>query len=132
MKSSAEIHPFRGSHIFGEMYGVEPTLLNDENALLEHFQKAIKASGAKIVGLQVRNFAPSGVTILAMLAESHASLHTYPEFSSLFFDAFTCGDHCHPDKIVQSLVVSFAPRVHRIKRLDRGVSDDSLVHLHQA
>jgi len=47
-----------------------------------------------------KKFEPQGVTVLAMLEESHASFHTYPEFGSLFMDMFTCGEKCDPEKAV--------------------------------
>ena len=49
-------------------------------------------AGATLCEVMSHRFAPQGVTVLAMLAESHASVHTYPELGTVFVDVFTCGE----------------------------------------
>lgn len=87
---------FYGMHLFGEFYGVDQKLLDDECYLITALSKSVVKSGASILGRQSHKFKPSGVTILLLLAESHASIHTYPESQSIFIDIFTCGD-CNPE-----------------------------------
>lgn len=123
-------HPFRGTHILGEFYGVERALLNDGEFLKDQIQKAIQTSGATLCSLQMKKFEPGGLTILALLSESHTSIHSYPEFGALFFDAFTCGDHCNPENIAKFLVEALAPRFHKIKKIHRGTDSEDLVHLY--
>ena len=54
-------------------------------------RRAAAATGATVLQVICQRFAPQGVTALALLAESHASLHTYPEAGLAFWDCFTCG-----------------------------------------
>lgn len=115
------MHLFRGTHILGEMYGIEAKLLNDSEFLKEQISKGIEASGATLCSWQVKEFQPSGLTILALLSESHASVHTYPEFGSLFFDAFTCGEHCIPEYIAESLAESLKPQSQTRQKIVRGL-----------
>jgi S-adenosylmethionine decarboxylase len=56
-----------------------------------------------------RRFAPQGVTALALLAESHASLHTYPEAGLAFWDCFTCGVACDPARSAPVLIDALQP-----------------------
>lgn len=122
-------HPFRGTHIFGEMYGVDLAKLNDVDALTQAFKRGIERSGANLCHLQVQSFEPYGTTLLALLSESHASIHTYPEFQSLFFDAFTCGDLCKPHEIAKSIAELLQPQQEKYKTMIRGVpTDDSITH----
>lgn len=115
------MHRFCGTHILGEFYGVSSALLCDSKFLSKHLRKGIKASGATLCSMQVKEFETGGLTILALLSESHASIHTYPEFSSLFFDAFTCGETCNPHRIVENLIEALQPKNYVFKELKRGV-----------
>jgi S-adenosylmethionine decarboxylase len=55
------------------------------------------------------HFSPAGVTVLALLAESHASLHTFPEAKTAFWDCFTCGEACDPRRSVDVLCAALRP-----------------------
>jgi S-adenosylmethionine decarboxylase len=102
------------------MYGIDSVLLNDELFLKEHLTIGIEASGAHICGWQIKKFEPEGVTLLALLSESHVSLHTYPSFQALFFDAFTCGDRCVPENIAKQLSSVLKPTHQVSKKIMRG------------
>ena len=117
-------HEFTGFHIFGELYGVDPRLLNNSELLEAALRDGIEQSGATLAGIQTKVFEPSGVTILALLSESHTSIHTYPEYGSLFFDAFTCGDECKPQNIAKLLIETLNPENHTLHTIIRGASPD--------
>ena len=75
---AARAHPFAGQHLL-LAYESCAADLEDEAALDAAMRRAIAASGATVLGTVARRFAPQGLTLLYVLAESHASLHTYPE-----------------------------------------------------
>lgn len=83
--------------------------LNDEALLRDVVDKAAKATGATVLQLTSHRFHPQGITVLAVLAESHASLHTYPESSTVFWDCFTCGETCVPEKSIEVLAEGLKP-----------------------
>lgn len=56
------------------------------------FEQAVRKTGAKVLRTFSHRFKPQGLSILSLLAESHASLHTYPEYGFCYLDVFTCGD----------------------------------------
>lgn len=56
------------------------------------FETAVRKTGAKILQTVSHKFKPQGLSILTLLAESHASLHTYPEYDFCYLDIFTCGN----------------------------------------
>lgn len=113
-------HIFMGIHVLGEMHGVDFDKLNDKELLESALKEGIELSGASLCGLQTKVFEPCGVTSLALLSESHASIHTYPDFGSLFFDAFTCGVTCEPQKIADRLVEVLKPTSHNLRIVHRG------------
>lgn len=115
------MHPFYGRHAFGEMSGIDPERLADPKGLEQILTDAIEPSGATLCGMQSKRFEPEGgVTVLALLAESHASIHTYPEYGTLFIDAFTCGD-CDPMKIIEVVADRLSPAHQTINVIERGV-----------
>ena len=56
------------------------------------FERAVRKTGAEVLRTISHEFKPQGLSILTLLAESHASLHTYPEYDFCYLDIFTCGD----------------------------------------
>lgn len=113
------VHPFFGRHLLAELYGVCSTRLDDPELLVGALRQGVTQSGATLLNLEVKRFDPQGVTILALLAESHASLHTYPEVGALFFDAFTCG-LCDPEAILAALAAVLEPAEVERRLLKRG------------
>lgn len=110
---------FQGRHIFGELYGVNFHLLNDEEYLNQILKEAVALSGATLLNLQSNKFEPNGVTSLALLAESHASIHTYPEFRSLFLDVFTCGS-VNPVIVFEHIKAKLKPEKYNFSTHERG------------
>ena len=123
---SQNAHEFIGVHVFGELYGVKTELLDDMELLRGALEKGIKDCGASLCDIQQKQFSPNGVTILALLSESHASIHTYPEEGALFFDAFTCGLTCKPERIADALVECLSPKDKNLQKIMRGPKKDSL------
>ena len=80
-----------GTHIMADCQGIDAKILNDGEYLRNILVEGLKITGANIVHLQVKAFKPSGVTVFAILAESHASIHTYPNLGVAMLDLFTCG-----------------------------------------
>ncbi|MFK7873681.1 MAG: adenosylmethionine decarboxylase [Oligoflexales bacterium] len=119
-------HMFHGVHVLGELYEVDSKLLQDENLLESCLREGIEQSGASLCGIQTKKFDEGGgVTILALLSESHASIHTYPEKGALFFDAFTCGTRCQTQRIADALVKALKPGRTELQSIQRGETPES-------
>lgn len=93
---SEEVHDFEGKHFVASYIGCDSKALGNVEEMICAMDAAVKASGAAILNKTFHVFPPNGLTIVYLLSESHASLHTYPEFNACFVDLFTCGDHCAP------------------------------------
>lgn len=113
---------FAGRHVLAELHGIEPTVLDDLDFLSETLRRALKQAGATVCDVVSKRFEPQGVTVLALLAESHASVHTYPERGSMFVDVFTCGVNADPAEAVRLLA----------EALDAGRVSTQTVHRGQS
>lgn len=83
-----------GLHLLAELADIDPTLLQNEQKLMQVLEGALLDAGCHILHRVSHHFPghPSGVTGLIMLSESHATFHTYPELRYMALDLFVCGD----------------------------------------
>ncbi len=73
------------------------------------------------INLVTHSFKPQGVTGLALLAESHISIHTWPEIGYAAIDVFTCGDHTMPEKACKLLSKDFLAKDSSFKNIAREI-----------
>src|SRR3984893_19114951 len=81
---------FAGHHVLAEFEGVDPALLDVVAFLRVTVERSLDRAGATVCDVVSKRFVPQGVTVLALLSESHAPLHTYPAVRAVFLDLFTC------------------------------------------
>lgn len=111
---------FTGQHVLAELEGIDAALLDDEPFLRTTLEQALVSAGATVCEVITKKFDPYGVTVLALLSESHASLHTYPENGSAFVDVFTCGHRARPDLAVELIAAAMDTPTVRITTIHRG------------
>ncbi|MBV8489904.1 MAG: adenosylmethionine decarboxylase [Candidatus Eremiobacteraeota bacterium] len=85
-----------GRHIVCEFSGCDPALLSDVDGIHAMMIAAAKAARATIMESAFHRFEPQGVSGTVILAESHLSIHTWPEKGYAAMDFYTCGDHTDP------------------------------------
>jgi S-adenosylmethionine decarboxylase len=111
-----------GRHIIAEMYGCDSGLLSDLGKSIAILREAVEASGATYLGELHERFEPwGGVTAIIALAESHISLHTWPEYGYAALDIFTCGERADPWKAYEHVVKSFKPAKVNVTEMVRGL-----------
>lgn len=110
-----------GSHIIAELFECDAARLNDPGWLERALEEAAVKAGAEVVGVLVHPFSPHGTTGVALLKESHLSVHTWPEHAYAAIDAFTCGS-TNPALAIASLKESFGARRIEQVTLTRGTS----------
>ncbi len=91
-------HKFIGHHLFATYSKCNEAALKNLNGLAYAMEQAVKASGATFLRSVKHVFPNGGFTMLILLSESHASIHTYPEYNACFVDIFTCGTFCLVEK----------------------------------
>ena len=94
---------FAGRHVLAELRGVDAATLGDEALVAERLRRALDTGGATVLDVVAHRFEPQGTTVVALLSESHASVHAYPEAGAAFVDVFTCGEKADPERVVEAL-----------------------------
>jgi S-adenosylmethionine decarboxylase len=110
-----------GRHVIVDTWGVEYDLINDLDRLTKSMTEGLTKSGATIISVQAEKFFPNGITILFLLAESHFSIHTYPEKGFAGIDCYTCGKEIDPQKVIKPLLKYLAPQKVYEQVITRGV-----------
>jgi spermidine synthase len=113
-----------GTHILLDLYGCDPGRLNDMEFLRQMSLEGVRRSGATIMGDHFKQFQPQGVSGIIIIAESHLSLHSWPEFSYLAMDYFTCGTRIDIDAAVAYFEESLSPQKVVKSRHSRGSDID--------
>lgn len=88
---------FKGRHFIAAYCGCRSDIIRDKFALFMGLYCACLEAGAHVVSWTTHEFPNGACTIYLCLSESHATIHTYPEYNSCFVDFFTCGDKCDPE-----------------------------------
>jgi len=107
-----------GKHYLLNLYECSFELLNDEKLLVDLIESAAIISGATIIQTISKKFKPQGVTVLTLLAESHISIHTWPEKGEAAVDIFTCGD-CEPKIGCDIIIEQLCAQNHTLSYIER-------------
>ena len=110
-----------GLHLLLELKGCNPKLLNDMDFIRESLLNTARDVGATVVGESFHRFSPQGVTGILAIAESHISIHTWPEFGYAAADIFACGSSFHPKEAARILVKKLESKDPDIIEIQRGL-----------
>jgi S-adenosylmethionine decarboxylase len=110
-----------GKHLLLELNGCDHKLLNDISFIKETMLKAAKESGATVLGESFHQFSPQGVSGVIIIAESHLTVHTWPEHGYAGADIFTCGTRVKPEKAAKVIIAKLKPGTHSIILMERGI-----------
>ena len=78
-------------------------------------------SGATVLGESFHHFSPQGVSGVVVIAESHLSIHTWPEYGYAAVDIFTCGTSVEPEKAAEVLIEKLGAKNHSLMEIQRGL-----------
>ena len=106
-----------GAHLIVDLYGAER--LNDIEHIETTLRQCVEASGATLLHIHLHHFQPNGVSGVAVLAESHISIHTWPDAGYAALDVFMCGN-ANPDACVPVLREAFKAKRVAVSELLRG------------
>lgn len=104
-----------------ELFDCPSTILDDETIIDESIREAARRASTTLVHQESRRFEPQGVTAFALLAESHISIHTWPELGYAAVDVFTCGNRAMPQKACSYLATALQAGHHSVRKMDRGI-----------
>lgn len=110
---------FAGSHVLADLWGAQN--LDNQDLIERALRAAIEACGATLLHINLHTFTDGGgVSGVAVLAESHISVHTWPERQFAAFDIFMCGG-CDPEKALPVLRAHFQPTDMQVNLHRRGI-----------
>ena len=107
-----------GVHLIVDLHGARR--LNDIDHIEATLRRCVEAANATLLHIHLHHFQPSGVSGVAVLAESHISIHTWPERGYAALDIFMCGS-CDPYKAIPVIRRAFEPGVVQLSEQKRGV-----------
>ena len=110
----------QSKHLLLELYRCDREKLNDESFLRCILNRAAKLANATVLNLISNKFEPQGVTAIALLAESHISIHTWPEAHYSAVDIFTCGQNMKPEISCKYLIQALMAKEHLLRIIDRS------------
>lgn len=114
-----------GRHWLLDLHGCPKELLDDHDAICARLRDVAERFGLTLLEMSSHRFEPQGVTAVGLLAESHFSIHTWPEFGFAAIDIFTCGSGAGVDEACRFLAESFQAGDSKFVRLLRGATDEN-------
>ncbi|KQQ86848.1 adenosylmethionine decarboxylase [Massilia sp. Leaf139] len=116
----SSVHRPAGLHLLADLHGIAPELLTDADRIDVLLREAALAAGARILHSHFHTFGPGmGVTGVLLLAESHISIHTWPEVGFAAADIFMCGA-ARPDLALALIETSLQPASREVRIVERG------------
>ncbi len=113
------MHGGVGQQMICEFWGA--TNLDSVDVTERALREAVRVSGATLVEVFVHRFSPFGISGIAVIAESHLAVHTWPEMGYCAADFFTCGDTVDMDAIVRTLKAAYEAEIADVRLLPRGI-----------
>ncbi len=110
-----------GRHVVADLWGCPPAGLTDVVAIERLLREAAAACGATVLDAVFQRFATEGVSGVVIVAESHLSIHTWPERGYAAVDFYTCGDAV-PDRAVPILERALGAASVSVVRIERGLA----------
>lgn len=109
-----------GRHLILEAWGCCKEIVDSVDAVKSILIKATESTHATLVDVVCHRFSPYGVTGVAILAESHISVHTWPEHGYAAVDVFLCGDTINPQNAASFITQAFHAQETSLMVLERG------------
>lgn len=110
---------FLGTHVLLELYECSPNSLTEPADSERILLSAAAAMGATVIGAHFHTFSPHGVSGVVVIAESHLTIHTWPEHGYAAVDIFSCGD-LNLDAGIDLICRSFAAKRTETTLVERG------------
>lgn len=110
-----------GTHLLVELRDCNPEILKDLEKVKDALVSAAKEAKATIIDVSFHEFNPFGISGMVVIAESHLSIHTWPEYAYAALDIFTCGDIIKPEVAAHYLIQRFESNNASIVEVKRGI-----------
>lgn len=109
-----------GNHVLADFYDCHPSYMNDRDLIEKVMVEAAIHCGATVVESAFHQFNPIGISGVVVIAESHLTIHTWPEYNFASIDVYTCGEQLEPMDAIKYLEDKFGAKQSEISRHKRG------------
>ncbi len=111
-----------GKHVFGDLYGIDEKIGYDEKLLRDAVVKAAEIANMTLYDVKSWRFGgkKGGVSVIALVLESHIAVHTWPKYRYATIDVYTCGAQSDPVKAFEYLVDVLRPEQYTMKTANRS------------
>ncbi len=113
-----------GQHLLLELFDCDPSSINNLTEIKAILVEAAKRARATIVDLVFHEFNPFGISGIVIIAESHLSVHTWPEYRYAAADIFSCGKNMQVEIAADYIITEFKPGRVSIVKFPRGTFMD--------
>jgi S-adenosylmethionine decarboxylase len=110
-----------GRHLLLELFDCDADAINNLEAVKGALIEAAKRAQATIVDVVFHEFNPFGISGVVVIAESHLSIHTWPEYRYAAVDIFSCGDVLQPEIAANYLIEQFGAERASVVEMQRGM-----------
>ena len=110
-----------GRHLLLELFDCDLGAINNLEAVKAALVEAAKRAHATIVDVVFHEFNPCGISGVVVIAESHLSIHTWPEYRYAAVDIFSCGETLRPEVAANYLVTQFGAERAAVVEMQRGM-----------
>lgn len=115
-----------GYHYIVEAAGCDPGVISDPAKTQEVLVEAARRGKMEVRTVYFYKFRPTGVSGVVIVAESHLSIHTWPEASYAAVDVYVCGENSNPEEAIDFILEAFRAQHAHITEIKRGIRDEDV------
>lgn len=112
-----------GNHLIIEFYGCESAVINNRDVVEKILVEAADKANVTIIDRQFHSFSPHGVSGALIIAESHFTIHTWPEYKYCAVDIFTCGSLADKQTALEIIKKGLQATYYSAIEMKRGILD---------
>jgi len=113
-----------GKHVYANLYDCDPQVIDDESKLVEIVKKTVEITNATLVKIFSWQLSGErgGVSVIALINESHVAIHTWRAYNYATIDIYTCGNHTNPEKGLDYIISELKPQKVIKHTVDRSLT----------
>lgn len=112
-----------GKHVYANLYDIDEHIADDEELLKKTVIEAAKLANAKIHEIKSWKISgkKGGVSVIALIVESHIAIHTWTQYRYATVDIYTCGEKTDPWKALEYIIKVIKPKHYSVYYADRSM-----------
>ena len=115
-----------GYHYIVEATGCDPEILADPDRILEVLVGAARSGNMEVKTSYFFKFTPKGVSGVVIVAESHITIHTWPENRYAAIDVYVCGTNSRPEDAIDQILAELGCTYAHVSEIRRGIRDEDV------